>query len=271
MLCSLRIRMVLMGLMATAGMTSPVSAITVVGGQDFLTTDSGAFLDFSLLGSPLGLGVVTFAGNPVGPGSSDTIIKRTGSGELSGVGDSTLVQIEFVALSLTSLSPVDVGGTLFTIRLGLDDASPSQGTYEIRLDDDGTPSGSVASFFDVFLELTLVDPSTGETVQALSGLPALHLEGQGTWTSVAPPDAIRITGAPGDVTANTHDPLAPGYFDFYMEEMWFESQPDAGAFQQVRTSIVPEPGTLTLFFLGALGLSLRQGRREGYGKTPAAA
>jgi hypothetical protein len=60
------------------------------------------------------VGIVPLEGNPFGPGDTDTIVERiTGSGPPFNVGDVAVIDIELVALSLRSVSPVDLGGTFF--------------------------------------------------------------------------------------------------------------------------------------------------------------
>lgn len=239
-------------------------AVTVLGGSNYLTTVEDTFVDFSILGSPLGLGLVAFEGRPTGPGDTDTIIRRTGDGQLAGPGDTDTVAIELVGLSLVSVAPVMIGGGLFDINIGLDGGAPSLGQMEITLEDGGTPAGSFTSFFDVFFEITLVDATTSVLFQTVNGLPPLRVESTGNWSSVAPADYVSVTGAPGDTMANTHDPLTPGYFDFYVDGLMFSAPPDNSAQHAARTSVIPEPGTATLLCLGALGMGIYRRCRQGY-------
>jgi hypothetical protein len=243
---------------------STASAVTVLGGSDYLTTVEDTFVDFSLLGSPLGLGLVAFEGRPTGPGDTDTIIRRSGEGQLTGTGDTDTVDIELVSLSLQSVSPVVIGGNTFDITIGLDGTAPSLGQMDITLDDESTPSGSFTSFFDIFFEITLVDATTQSVFQTFNGLSPLRVESTGNWTSVAPLDYVAITGTPGDTMANTHDPLTPGYFDFYVDGLVFTAPPDSSAQHAARTSVIPEPGTATILCLGALGMGIYRRCRQGY-------
>ncbi|MCF6285260.1 MAG: PEP-CTERM sorting domain-containing protein, partial [Candidatus Hydrogenedentes bacterium] len=157
-------------------------------------------------------------------------------------------------------------GDLFDLDITLDSLIPSIGQMTMTLDDVVTPSGTFESFFDVFVEIIISDAVTNTVVQTISGLPGLRLEGGGSWTSVAPPNAVIVAGPPGDTTANTHDPLAPDTFDFYIDGLVTEEHPSNGARHVARNSIIPEPGTTTLLCLGALGMGIRrrwhQGKRK---------
>jgi hypothetical protein len=238
---------------------APVSpALSIVSGSDYLATQPGTFLDFSIFGNPFGLGVVEFEGDTIGPGDTDTIVERKGDADLTNPGDSDTIDIEMVALSLQSVAPVDIGGDLFDLDISLSSVLPSIGEMTLLLDAAVTPSGTFTSFFDVFVEIEVFEAGTTNPVQTIAGLPGLRLEGSGDWSSVAPPDAVIVTGPPGDTTANTHDPLAPGSFDFFIEGLVFEEHPGGGAVHVARTSVIPEPGTTTLLLLGALGMGMRR-------------
>ena len=53
------------------GVANPADAATVVAGSDYLSSPAGlSFYDFP------GIGIVNFQGLPIGPGDTDTIIKR---------------------------------------------------------------------------------------------------------------------------------------------------------------------------------------------------
>lgn len=242
----------------TTFQTAP--ALTILTGSDYLSTAPGTFIDFSLYGSPFGLGVVELEGTPTGPGNTDTIVERKDDATVVNPGDTDTVEIELVALSLQSVSPVDIGGTFFDISVGLDGTQPSVGELELTLDNAGTPSGTFSSFFDVFVEISLVDASTGVIGPTFSGFPSLRLEGIGNWTSELPPQSVVVTGPPGDQTANTHDPLSPDSFDFYIDGLVVEEHPGGGARHVARFSVIPEPGTTTVLCIGAIVLGLRRRR-----------
>ena len=137
------------------GLTFAASApaISILPGSDYLTTAPGTMIDLGKLGSPWGLGVVEFAGNPVGPGDTDTVIERQGTPTVDAPGDTDTVEIELVGLSLASVNPVDVGGILYDLHIDLDPALPSLGAIEITLGNDTVPSGDFTAFLDIFVEV----------------------------------------------------------------------------------------------------------------------
>ncbi len=92
--------------------------------------------------SPAFSGLVELRGVPVDPtnlGNTDTIVRRLEPASLPTVGASDTIPIELVAMSLTSVNPVDLGcGVLFDVHVGLQPAPPSGGTMTIvRTHDDG--------------------------------------------------------------------------------------------------------------------------------------
>lgn len=95
---------------------SPVSALTIMAGSDYLETAPGTFMDFDAFGVP-DIGIVDFTGDPIGPGGTDTIVRRLDDAELPSEGSDGIIDIELVALSLTSVSPVDIGGEFFDISI----------------------------------------------------------------------------------------------------------------------------------------------------------
>ena len=84
----------------------PVSALTIMAGSDYLQTASGTFMNFDAFGPPVpGLGIVDFKGDPIGPGDTDTIVRRLDDAVLPSLGSSDTIDTELVALSLISVSP----------------------------------------------------------------------------------------------------------------------------------------------------------------------
>jgi hypothetical protein len=64
------------------------------------------------------IGMVTLMGDPIGPGNTDTIVKRIDDiPGLINVGDSGTTEIELVALSLKSVDPVDIGGINYDLQV----------------------------------------------------------------------------------------------------------------------------------------------------------
>ena len=192
-----------------------------------------------------------FAGLPVGPGLTDTIVQRRGNCGLGGGGLTTpgancTIPIELVALSLVStVNP------LFQIR-----ESPtiaSAGTMKITSDGSGT-GGTFDSFFDVFFEISTNGGATW-TPQ-----PDLPLTSSGTpWTTI--PNGLLVSGTVGDQAANLHTNKAnctslvgdPNCVDFYLLTLVTEQEGGVAIHTAIPTPSAPEPGSLALL---AAGLAL---------------
>ncbi len=105
-------------LLIVVGTSNIVRATEIFPGFDLFATapsppNPQTFVDLTIPSGGL-VGIVPLEGAPVGPGDTDTIVERkTGSGPPFNVGDVAVIDIELVALSLRSVAPVDLGGTLF--------------------------------------------------------------------------------------------------------------------------------------------------------------
>ena len=145
---------------------APARADTVLLGSDYLETVQPTF--FIPLG-PLN----PLAGLPIGPGTTDTIVRRRGDCSLSlfGAGSNCTIPIEMVALSLISVvNPM--------VRLRESPTLQSTGMMTMTSDGSGT-GGTFASFFDVFVELSL------DGGLNFAPVPQLQLQSSGTqWTTL---------------------------------------------------------------------------------------
>lgn len=198
------------------------------------------------------LGQVALRGAPIGPGDTDTIVRRTG--ELPSGGTGT-IDIELVALSLESSAPIEFGGSFFDVfvtinALGLpglsqpDALQPSLGMITITSHDDAAGGGTFDSFFDVFADVTLVPVGAGQPFHTPA--PLLHLENTGgTWS---------------------HDPSAgyPATRAFPANGFYPGPIPHQGAHPVVPSS--PEPSTLLLLGAGTAALAAQ---RRGRGRAEA--
>lgn len=139
-------------IMAIGGITSSSSAWAgpIDPGFDLLTTPPGG----GMIDLPGGLGSVVLKGNPIGPGSADTIVQR-----LTGLpdGGTGRIETEIVALSLVSVAPIDIGGSFFDVFVTLDPNRHSLGHLDITTHDAG--GGFFDSFFDVFTEIDFISPT----------------------------------------------------------------------------------------------------------------
>lgn len=111
-------------------------------------------------GGPL----VRMAGDPIGPGNTDTIVQRLAPGPPEG-GTGT-IPIELVALSLSSVSPVvldlGTGAQQYDVHIGLNPGQPSLG--QMIITDHNPGGGTFDSFFDVFTDLMLTPTGGGSPI-----------------------------------------------------------------------------------------------------------
>ena len=243
---------------------SPLSATIIMAGSDYLETTPGTYLDFSFPGSPMPeLGIVDFIGNPMGPGNTDTLVRRLDDAELAGEGSSDTIDVELVALSLISIDPVEIDGTLFDLTIALTPTIPSLGQLTLTLDDEIAVSGSFESFFDVFVDVHLFLADTDILVQTMPELPLLGLHGIGQWRQTPNPDTVVVSGSYGDLDANQHTAPSDDYADFFITEI-VEVQPGLGE-HTLQQATVPAPVSFHLLALGLFTMLLT-GKRRTYGK-----
>lgn len=239
---------------------SPVSALTIMAGSDYLQTAPGTFINFDPFFP--GLGNIDFLGDPIGPSSTDTIVQRKDDAVLPGAGSTATIEIEIVELSLKSVAPVNISGTDFDISILLS-STPSVGQMTLTLDDAAAVSGTFDSFFDVFFDVYLYIAGTEFLWDVYSDLPPLRLESSGTpWVSTPPPGALLVPGPYGDLDANQHPSPGQDFFDFYIAERVIENHPGGGARHEAIPTPIPEPTTLSLLGLGLTGLIIRARKRK---------
>jgi len=180
-------------LILSVPVSHPVYAAPIGPGFDLFQTVPFSH-DF---GGPIG--VVQLEGKPIGPGNTDTIVKR-----MLPVIPTDPIPIEIVALSLHSVNPINIGGSFFDVfvtinKVGLpglpqpDVLLPSTGQIMITGHDDVSGGGTFDSFFDVFFDVTLVptggDPNDPHQIAQHMDLGPLHLTNTGApWSHTAPPN-----------------------------------------------------------------------------------
>lgn len=211
----------------------PAQGEVVVSGSDYFSTIQPTFF------TPLG-GLNPLAGLPIGPGDTDTIVRRLGDCSLSLLisGSNCTIPIEMVALSLVSVVNPNV-------RLRESPTLASAGTMMMFSDGMGN-GGSFDSFFDVFFELSL---DAGMT-WAPQG--SLALSSAGTaWEAQAPaaPEVV-VEGLVGDGNANRHTNKALNERDFRLIGVVSEQHPLGR--HSARPARVAEPGSLALVGLALL-------------------
>ncbi|MDP1533680.1 MAG: hypothetical protein Q8L92_08885, partial [Rubrivivax sp.] len=191
----------------------PAPAAVVLMGSDYLETVPSTFL------SPLG----PFSGLPIGPGNTDTIVRRLGDCtlDLNVNGSFCSVAIEIVALSLVS-----VGSPLTRIRES--PTTSSLGSMTIFSDGSGT-GGTFNSFFDIFAELSFDGGTTYNPIDfdpSTTVIDPKRLTSTGAlWTTIE--HGLLIDGLVGDGNANRHTNRNSNQVDFFILGNVIEESPDA--------------------------------------------
>jgi hypothetical protein len=197
----------------------------VAMGTDYFTTQGGTHFNFGD-----GIGDVQFEGVSI-VGTADTIVERQLDAAVGPGGTSKPIPIQIVGFSLKSISPVNVGGTMFDVFVKLDPANLANdtGTMTISENSAGT-GGTFISHLTVFFEADFVPVNGG---QGFSILTSIKLKNPGaTWSSTPPAGIMIITGpddgSSADQLANMHTGLV-NEIDFFVPQVFDEcSQSRAG-------------------------------------------
>lgn len=242
-------------MVGAALLSSPVQSAVILLGSDYFQTVQPTFFQPLDPLNPL-------AGLTIGPGSTDTIVRRQGdcSLDLTLNLDTCTIDIEMVALSLVStVNPLVV---LRETPGSVPGTSRSAGTMTMTSDGSGTGGTFASSFFDVFFELSLDGGLTfgpGGNAGPLSSAAT-------PWTTIEPvPPALLVPGLTGDQNANRHTDkncptgAASDTCDFYLLGSVQEQHPLGIGLHSAEPARVPEPATLALL---AAGLGLMASRRR---------
>jgi hypothetical protein len=271
------------GLSAIAlfGAAQSASALTVVKGSDYWTTQEGSSYDFG--GS---IGKVNFLGrrlgnwtppdpedaDPINVGLADTIVRRLDDVTFNTDaqdGESGVSNVEVVALSLRSQAPVNLGGSSYDILVDLNTAKKSEGN--ITINENGTFSSDFTVHWTPTFrpvsgagDLSCTDVFTSGECD--SDLFSINLSASaGNWSSEFP-GGLKVEGLVGDINANFHTNLSAIQKDFFTVGIVDHDASGAGH-HFVAHAEVPEPltilGSVTAmgfgtFFKRKLGKKLQQ-------------
>jgi len=251
--------LVLLASLATAAAQncSSQGPYCVAQGTDYFQTipgngQSGTFFNF---GGYDGIGLVDFMGVPIGPGNTDTEVERLGNAQING----GPVEIQLETLSLESTAPVDIGGYLYNMFIGLNPADQSTGTITIM---GTTYGGTFTSTLNVYFEASFVPTNGGPPVNPFTNEVTLTNPGA-TWSSQISSADLLVPGALGNQAANCHTGTGPygclnpngqdqGYVDFFPGE--FSECTGSGGCHEVEPASVPEPSTLLLLGPAVVGI-----------------
>ncbi len=220
------------------------NAVIIEAGKDYFHTVSPTFFDFG--GA---IGVVNFEGGNTGPGNTDTIVERLEDTVDLAPGDSDMVDIEMVALSLVSTAPVAIGFSFFDVFVELDVGGPTLGTMTIKLDTAPDGTDLAEGTFDSVMNLNL------DALFQEVGNPGNNflIDIGGPLTGTGIPWSTTLTGKPEFQDEGPNFFLAGGTIG--------QEEHPSGGLHSFETA-VPEPTSIALFGAGIAALGLRRRRQR---------
>jgi hypothetical protein len=202
---------------------------------------------------------IPFEGVPMGlpgHGNTDTVVEILGPPVPPG-GTGT-IDVEMVALSLQSVDPIDIGGTLFDVEIQLSSTMPSFGTFDIVGHNDVFSDIKVVSSFDVFFDISATEVGNPTNVIFAPGV-------QDTLTGFSELPWIGFIENASHIPSPLY-PTPPGWPSggFYWNN--FSGFPDFNVLNgaildlAITPAIVPIPAALWLFVPAMAGLILMRRR-----------
>lgn len=217
------------------GVGHNASADPILPGFDFFATQPGTVANIQ------GIGMVSFMGGPTFliPGTNvDTIVERLQGIDPFPVGGSGTIQIILRQLSLQSVAPVNINGTLFNVFAV---ALPNQTAGTMTVFHTNVGGGTYNSSLPVAAQLTFVPVGVGVSF-SMNFSTTLMSVGCG-WSHTPPP------GYPSD-------PRFPAGGFFPINAPCLESSDTGDESHMVRAAAtVPEPTALLLLASGLTGVA----------------
>jgi len=173
----------------------PPTPSTVQPGFDLFVTVPGTEID---LGSIIpGAGIVPLEGVPFLP-DTDTIVERSGLSCCENLGDSGIVDIELVALSLRSIDPIDIGGSLFDLEIFAGDRfGIPQPHGEMTINRDNPDGGSFSSTLPVDAKLIFTQVGNPGNSFESEFSDVFVTDPDGTWSNIPRFDSCNTDSAGG--------------------------------------------------------------------------
>jgi hypothetical protein len=202
--------------------TTEVAAFAA--GSDYLQTGAGTEATLPIGGKMV---KVTLTGVPIKGstgtlGNTDTIVQRAQDAVFptgAVIPDTSVaIPITLTALNLTGTVPGPSGGSC-TVTIALASSPASTGT--LTLESNGTYSSQVTAYF--MATFTPIAPNTTCYPPITSAPPCKFVQKGGLWSTKPLSGAYEVVGPYGDLQANVHTNLPPGYADFYISQSQTDS------------------------------------------------
>ncbi len=256
------------GLSAIAffGVAESAKGFNINAGTDYLhTPPGGTFYDFGTVeieGNQFNIGEVELIGDRVGPGKTDTKIKRLQDAKFDEDDDGVLereevkIDIEVTLLSLKSKNSVEIGDDEFDVFINLTENTPSLGTMTIThntfesngqlfFDDTQSSDGRFTSDFTVNFDAIFQSVNSDLEFTVSDSLRLINSGAD--WSHNVSPDDQVVKGDLGDLEANCHVPKSsivchPG--DFFPGPANHTKADGSPLGHGTRVAATPEPLTI---------------------------